>query len=182
MLNKSVGRRYAEAFFAIAQEQNKIDEFEKELADVVDVIMSHEDLKAFMFHVLIPPQEKKDILSRLFADRVSPNALSFLNLVIDKRRVDHLGVMFDEYRAMADESKNIIKAEVTSAKDVSEQDIAGLEKTLSEATGKKVRVTLTVDPSLIGGVKVRIGDRVIDASVVKKLDMLKSSLKRVKIS
>lgn len=181
MLNKSVGRRYAEAFFAIAQ-QNKIDEFEKELADVVDVIMSHEDLKAFMFHVLIPPQEKKDILSRLFADRVSPSTLSFLNLVIDKRRVDHLGVMFDEYRAMADESKNIIKAEVTSAKDVSEQDIAGLEKTLSEATGKKVRVTLTVDPSLIGGVKVRIGDRVIDASVVKKLDMLKSSLKRVKIS
>ena len=61
MLNKSVGRRYAEAFFAIAQEQNKIDEFEKELGDVVDVIMSHEDLKAFMFHVLIPPQEKKDI-------------------------------------------------------------------------------------------------------------------------
>ena len=76
----------------------------------------------------------------------------------------------------------INQGEVTSAKDVSEQDIAGLEKTLSEATGKKVRVTLTVDPSLIGGVKVRIGDRVIDASVVKKLDMLKSSLKRVKIS
>lgn len=182
MLNKSVGRRYAEAFFAIAQEQNKIDEFQNELGEVVDVIMSNEDLKAFMFHVLIPPQEKKDVLSQLFTDRVSASTLSFLNLVTDKRRADHLGVMFDEYQTMADESKNVIKAEVTSAKHVNEQDLVELEKTLSQATGKKVRVKLTVDPSLLGGVKVRIGDRVIDASVVKKLDMLKSNLKRVKIS
>ena len=181
MLNKSVGRRYAEAFFAIAQEQKKIDEFQQELGEVVDVIMSNEDLKAFMFHVLIPPQEKKDILSRLFADRVSVSTLNFLNLVMDKRRADHLGVMFDEYQTMADESKNVLKAEVTSAKHVKEQDLAQLEKTLSEATGKKVRVMLTVDPSLIGGVKVRIGDRVIDASVVKKLDMLNQASK-VKIS
>ena len=171
MLNKSVGRRYAEAFFAIAQEQNKIDEFQNELGEVVDVIMSNEDLKAFMYHVLIPPQEKKNVLSQLFADRVSASTLSFLNLV-----------MVDEYQTMADESKNVVKAEVTSAKHVNEQDLVELEKTLSQATGKKVRVKLTVDPSLLGGVKVRIGDRVIDASVVKKLDMLKSSLKRVKIS
>lgn len=103
----------------------------------MDVIMSNEDLKAFMFHVLIPPQEKKDILSRLFADRVSVSTLNFLNLVMDKRRADHLGVMFDEYQTMADESKNVLKAEVTSAKHVKEQDLAQLEKTLSEATGKK---------------------------------------------
>ena len=182
MLNKSVGRRYAEAFFAIAQEQNKIDEFQQELGEVVDVIMSNEDLKAFMYHVLIPPQEKKDILSKLFANRVSASTLHFLDLVMDKRRADHLEVMFDEYQTMADESKNVLKAEVTSAKHVNEKDLVELEKTLSEATGKKVRVKLTVDSSLIGGVKVRIGDRVIDASVVKKIDMLKSSLKRVKIS
>jgi len=182
MLNKSVGRRYAEAFFAIAQEQKKIDEFQTELGEVVDIIMSNEDLKAFMFHVLVPPQEKKNILSQLFASRVSASTLHFLNLVMDKRRADHLGVIFDEYQAMADESKNVLKAEVTSAKHVNELDLVELENTLSEATGKKVRVKLTVDPSLIGGVKVRIGDRVIDASVVKKLDMLKSSLKRVKIS
>ncbi|MGE5543771.1 MAG: F0F1 ATP synthase subunit delta [Bacillota bacterium] len=182
MLNKSVGRRYAEAFFAIAQEQNKIDEFQQELGEVVDVILTNEELKAFMFHVLIPPQAKKDILSQLFADRVSAGTLNFLNLVMDKRRADHLGVIFEEYQTMADESKNVLKAEVASAKYVSEQDLAELENTLSAATGKKVRVKLTVDPSLIGGIKVRIGDRVIDASVVKKLDMLKSSLKRVKIS
>lgn len=182
MLNKSVGRRYAEAFFAIAQEQKKIDEFQKELGEVVDIIMSHEDLKAFMFHVLVPPQEKKDILSQLFSTRVSESTLHFLYLVMDKRRANHLEVMFDEYQAMADVSRNVLKAEVTSAKHVDGQDIAELEKALSTATGKMVRVKLTLDPSLIGGVKIRVGDRVIDASVVKKLDMLKSSLKRVKIS
>jgi len=182
MLNKSVGRRYAEAFFAIAQEQKKIDEYQKELGEVVDTIMSNEDLKAFMFHVLVPPEEKKQVIAQLFSHAVSDSTIRFLNLVMDKRRANYLKVIFEEYQAMADVSRNILKAEVTSAMVVNEQDIAELEKALSAATGKMVRVNLTVDPSLIGGVKVRVGDRVIDASVVKKLDMLRSSLKKVKIS
>ncbi|NLV17336.1 MAG: F0F1 ATP synthase subunit delta [Syntrophomonadaceae bacterium] len=182
MLNKSVGRRYAEAFFAIAQEQVKIDQFQQELAEAVETIISHEELKAYMAHVLIPPSEKKEVLAKLFSSRISDTTMNFLSIVVDKRRANHLEVIYDEYQAMADESRNILKAEVVSAKHVDKQDITQLEKALAAATGKKVRVEFSIDPTLIGGIKVRIGDRVIDASVVKRLDMLKSSLKRSKIS
>ena len=78
--------------------------------------------------MLIPPQAKKDVLFQLFSNRISEGTLYFLYLVMDKRRADHLEVMFVEYQAMADESRNIVKAEVTSAKHVDGQDIAKLKR------------------------------------------------------
>jgi F-type H+-transporting ATPase subunit delta len=182
MLNKSVARRYAESLFAIAQEQNQVDEFQKDLGQIADVIDSSQELKDFMAHVLIPPVAKKDIVARFFTGKVSATIFNFLNLVIEKRRAEYIGAIYAEYRDMADESHNVLKAEFVSARKVSDEDVSELEKSLSAATGKNVRINVIIDPSLIGGVKVRIGDRVIDASVLKKLERLKSSLQRVKIS
>lgn len=182
MLNKSVARRYAESFFAIAQEQNKIDEFQNELELVASTVASSAELQGFLAHVLIPPSEKKDILNKLFGGKIAQTTLNFLFVVVDKRRAAYIGVIYNEYKNMADESRNVLMAEFVSAKAVSQDEMAELEKALSAATGKTVRLSLSIDPSLIGGVKVRVGDRVVDASVVKRLDMLKSNLKKVKIS
>lgn len=182
MLNKSVARRYAEAFFAIAQEQQQVDLFQKEISEIAETISAHDELGVYMDHVLIPPKDKKEIISRLFAGKVSEVTLNFVRLVIDKRRANYFGAITEEYKAMADNSRNVLKADFVSARHVDKEDITELEKALSSATGKQVRINLTIDPSLIGGVKVRVGDRVIDASVVKKLEMLKSSLIQAKIS
>jgi F-type H+-transporting ATPase subunit delta len=182
MLNKSVARRYAEAFFAIAQERNLIDELQVELLEVADTIANNKDLAAFMGHVLIPPKDKREVVAQLFAGKISDVTLNFLNVVIDKRRANYIAAIAEEYKALADQSRNIVKADVVSAKPVTEQEVAELEKTLSAATGKTVKVSMNIDPNLIGGIKVRIGDRIIDASVVKKLELLKSDLMNVKIS
>ncbi|MGE5370506.1 MAG: F0F1 ATP synthase subunit delta [Solirubrobacterales bacterium] len=182
MLNKSVARRYAEAFFAIAQEQNKIDEYLNELETVFGTISADEEFSRFMNYLLIPPADKKDVLNKVFEGKVSVSTLNFARLVIDKRRAAYFGVILNEYKSMADEVNNVIKADFISAKPVSGDDIAELEKALSEATGKNVKINTSVDPALLGGVKIRVGDRIIDASVVKKLQMLKTSLKNTKIS
>lgn len=182
MLNKSVARRYAESFFAIAQEQNKIDDYQNELEVVASTIASSSELQGFMAHVLIPPSEKKEVLNKLFGGKIAQTTLNFVNVVVDKRRAPYIGVIFEEYQKMADESRGVLMAEFVSAKEVSQDEMAEVEKALSAATGKTVRLSLSIEPSLIGGVKVRVGDRVIDASVVKRLDMLKSNLKKVKIS
>lgn len=182
MLNKSIARRYAEAFFAIAQDSQKIDQYQNELTLVVDTVAASAELKTYMAHVLIPPVEKKNILTKLFADKVSEVTLNFLKVIVDKRRASYFEAIQQEFVAMADESRGILKADLYSAKPVSDQEIAELEKSFSAATGKSVKLNLTIDPSLLGGIKVRVGDRVIDASVVKKLDMLKANLKKAKIS
>ena len=83
---------------------------------------------------------------------------------------------------MADEARNIKKAELISAMPVSDEDVKTLSDNLSRSTGKTIQLNLTIDPALIGGIKIRMGDKIIDASVTKKLEMLKKNLKTAKIS
>ena len=182
MLNKSVARRYAEAFFSIAQESGKVDQFQQELEKIVQIISETEHLQEYFDHLLIPPKEKKELVDKIFADQVSSLTLNFLSMIIDKRRGNYIALIVDEYKVMADETRNITKAELISAREVSEEDIKILAEKLSASTGKTVQLKLQVDPSLLGGVKIRMGDQVIDATVAKRLDMLKEQLKQVKIS
>jgi len=182
MLNKSVARRYAEAFFSIAQESRKIDDYQRELEYIVKTIDKTEDLKEYFNHLLIPTKEKKEVARKIFAKQVSRMTLNFLLMIIDKRRESYIGLIAEEYKEIADETRNITKAELFSAKEVSDQEISDLAKRLSAATGKTVQLKPMVDPSLLGGVKIRIGDQIIDGTVAKKLEMLKEKMKQAKIS
>ncbi len=182
MLNKSVARRYAEAFFSIAQEAGKIDEYQDELGKIVQTIEDIPDLKAYFAHPLLPAKEKKEIAKQVFGSAVSPLALNFLLLILDKKRQDYLGLINKEYVDMADLSRNITKAELISAMPISDEDLNTLSDNLSRSSGTTVQLRVSVDPSIIGGLKIRLGDKVIDASIAKKLEMLKRSLQTAKIS
>jgi len=182
MLNKSVARRYAEAFFSIAQENNKVDDLQLELEKVVEVIETTENLKDYLAHLLIPAKEKKDVTSKIFTGNISQITLNFVLMIIDKRRETYIGVIADEYKDMADEARNIMKAELVSAREVSSDEMSILAEKLSVSTGKTVQLKQVVDPALIGGIKIRMGDQIIDGTVAKKLEMLKERLKQVKIS
>ena len=120
--------------------------------------------------------------SALMVEENQHLTLNFLNMIIDKRRETYIGLISEEYRDMADELRNITKAELTAAAPVSEADMKNLEQNLSAKTGKTVQLSLKVDPGLIGGLKIRIGDQIVDATVAKKLEMLKEQLKQAKIS
>jgi len=182
MLNKTVARRYAEAFFAIAQERQQVDSLENELKSVAALLAEYEDLASFLYHPLIPPRNKVEVMDQLLANKLSPVTLDFVKLVIQKRRERYLVAISEEYTALADEARNIIKAELTTAKPLTEEAVAEIREKLSQSTGKTVRLDVKVDPSLLGGIKVRVGDRVIDASVAKQLTMLKEELSRAKVT
>lgn len=182
MLNKSVARRYAEAFFSIAQQANKIDDYQAELGKVVQSVKETEALEEYFAHPLIPAKEKKEIVQQLFGSVISAVTLNFVMLLLDKKRETYLDLIASEYEKMADESRNIQKAELTTAMAVPETEIKNLSEKLSTATGKTIQLSLTIDPALLGGVKIRMGDKIIDASVVKKLEMLKKNLKQARIS
>jgi len=82
---------------------------------------------------------------------------------------------------MADESRNIVMAEMVAAREVPEDEVKSLADKLSASSGKTVKLQVKVDPSLLGGIKLRLGDRIIDGTVAKKLEMMKSQLKQAKI-
>lgn len=182
MLNKSVARRYAEAFFSIAREAGKVDEYQQELELVVRTVDESELLQEYFAHLLIPAKEKKEVANKIFAGQVSQATMNFISIIIDKKREAYLALITEQYTEMADEQRNILKAEMYSAREIPDADVSELAEKLSVSTGKTVQLKPMVDPSLLGGIKVRIGDQIVDATVAKKLEMLKNAMKQAKIS
>lgn len=182
MLNKSVARRYAEAFFSIAREADKIDAYQAELEQVITAITEIDGMKEYLDHLLVPPREKKELVQKVFGEQLSSMTMNFLFMVIDKRRESYLEFICREYVEMADESRNIKQAELYAAREVPQSELDALQERLSASTGKKVVLKLTVDPALLGGAKIRMGDQIVDGTAAKKLQMLKEKLKNAKIS
>lgn len=182
MLNKSVARRYAEAFFSIAREADKIDAYQAELEQVITAITEIDGMKEYLDHLLVPAREKKELVQKVFGEQLSAMTMNFLFMVIDKRRESYLEFIYREYVEMADESRNIKQAELYAAREVPQSELEALQERLSATTGKKVVLKLTVDPALLGGAKIRMGDQIVDGTAAKKLQMLKEKLKNAKIS
>lgn len=182
MLNKSVARRYAEALFSIAKEENSIDQYQNQFKLVIDTIQEVEGLKGYLANFLIPGAEKKQLINRIFASELSTKMLTFLYIIVDKKREVYLELIYHEFVELADESRNIKKAELFTAQEVSDSDLAALAENLSKATGKTIRFQHSIEPDLIGGVKIRIDDKIIDATIKKRLQLLSENLKYAKIS
>ena len=149
---------------------------------IVDTINETPYRREYFEQLLIPAKEKKDIAGKIFAENISDTTLNFLMLLLDKRRQAYLDSILEEYMSMADEIKNITKGELISAQEVPADEVKALAEKLSASTGKQVQLEQTVDPSLLGGVKIRIGDQIMDGTIAKKLEMLKSQLMQVKLS
>lgn len=176
MLENAVSRRYAQAFFALAQETGNIDKFESELQAVVEAINETGELKKVMEHQLVSPDEKKAIINAVFAQEISETTMNFLDIVIDKYRATYIPGIYEEFVAYANHTRNMIDARVKSAVELTDSDLDTIKSKLADMTGKTVRVQSELDPSLIGGVVVRIGDKVVDGSLAGRLAKLKENL------
>lgn len=182
MRNKSIAKRYAQALIEISQERKTLDSYEKELQEVIDYIINEKNLKETWFSKELTTDDKKKVIKDFFAEKVSNIILNFLCLVIDKHRENFLVDIFMAYKAQGDILRNIQDAEVRSAVQITDKDFRILQEKLSAMTGKNIRLHAKIDPSLVGGLVIRIGDQVIDGSVIKRLAIIKNRLKNVQLS
>ena len=176
MIERRIVRRYATALFGAASKANVVDEVESDLGLVGYAIESSPALWDAMVSPIIPPAKKRQILGDIFGGKVQEITSAYLGLLVDKRREEALLETESEYVLLANEARGVVKAEVTSATPLDEDQQARLVSKLSSTTGKHIQLSSRVDPSVIGGVLVRIGDTVIDGSVKGQLAALRAKL------
>lgn len=178
MKNSSVVRRYAESLFAVSEKLGCTDAVRDDVK-LISSAYSAGDLSKVLSapSILISEKQKKAVLKDLFGARVQKICLNFLYLLIDRNRTNILFGIAEEFENLIYESRNIDLVSVESAYALSEDDLNKLQAALEKHLSKKLIISkVSVNPSLIGGLRVIIGNDVIDGSVAAELTDMKRSL------
>jgi F-type H+-transporting ATPase subunit delta len=172
-----LARRYAKALFAVGKEDGKFEEYSEALRGVAQ-LYTDTDLADSLTNPLYPMDVREKVMEGVVAsigvDKVVAN---FLNLLVEKKRADVLPDIADEYQIMVDEEKNVSHGTVVSAVELSKELQAKVQETLEKITGKKVELTASVDPSIVGGIIAKVGDLELNGSIKTQLASLKDSIK-----
>ncbi|MFS0862973.1 F0F1 ATP synthase subunit delta [Fredinandcohnia sp. 179-A 10B2 NHS] len=173
-----VAKRYAVALFQVAKEQNALDQFEEEIRTVKQVFSNNEDFQNVLKNPKLTVESKKSIVTEAFAG-FSQMTLNTLYILIDRHREDIIADVADEFVALVNDEKGIAEATVYSVRPLTKDEETGLSTVFASKIGKRsLRIQNVVDSSLIGGVKLRIGNRIYDGSVKGKLERLERELIR----
>ncbi len=182
MIPGALARRYARALLGLAKSPIQRDKFAKDLTQVDTLLASKDDAGTPVLSVIstdrFPSAERKKLMATL-ARRVAcdPTVIKFLDVVLDRGRIDGLHQIARAFARMSDEAAGRVQAQITSAAPLSSDALGRIKQALSTATGKEVVATTAVDPELIGGVVAKVGSYVIDGSVRSTLAQLRSSLR-----
>lgn len=179
MKNLIISKRYSRALFSLAEQDKAIERYGAELDGFNELLTKLPDLGNALRNPLYPEAVKKKLFKSVAKKvKLSPIMKGFLNLLIDKKRIQHLPGIREYYHKLIDEHSNIARAEVKAAVELSQDDLDQIAATLEKKIGKKIAVEFELDTSLVGGVYARIGDLVLDGSVRRQLLNFKESLKR----
>lgn len=176
-MSRIVAKRYARALFEVAENRQIIDVVGQELAEIRNTVESSVELQQFLTHPQVSAEEKKSVLEKLFGEKFKQETMHFLSLLVDRRRESVLQDVTEEYIRLANEARGVADATVTSAKPLSDQEKQRLAEKFGQLLNKTLRLENTVDPAIIGGLVIRIGDRLYDGSVAGKLAQFQQSLK-----
>ncbi len=173
MRNLRVARRYAVALMSVAESAKLIDRVAADCDGIAGTIRGSRELRLLLASPLVPSAKKKAVFHALFEKSVSSLMLGFLDLMIAKSREIHLADIIDQFAMLRDEKLGIVNVDVTSAVELRPAEESGLAQALEQYTRKKVRVRVTLDKAIRGGLVVRIGDTVLDASIRRQLEILR---------
>ena len=173
----TAARRYAEAGFQVAREADALDEWVTDLS-VLGEALEDPELHAVMEHPAIPFAAKEKVLRRAVSD-IRPEPVNLVLLMIRRGRPGAIPAMRRHFEELVRRERGVARAEVRTALPLDDEVRADLERTLQRLAGRDVELTEEVDPALIGGISVRIGDQLYDASVRSRLERLRARLTAV---
>lgn len=177
MIPGVIARRYATALLELGSESGQLDQLVDELQKLAEAYGGSSELRAAFADPLVAVQAKKAILAEV-GDRVGASATTknAASLLLDRRRIAALPAIAAKLRELADARRGIIRAEVLTAMPLPEEYFSKLQRELERITGRRIALDRKLDPTLICGVVVRVGDTVFDGSLVSRLRQLKDSM------
>lgn len=179
---KLVSKIYGEALFEAAMEGKDADILMEEIRAVCSILKENPDFDKLMMHPGVPKQEKLKVIEQVFRGRVSDELTGLLTVVVEKERYRDLQAVFGYFTARVKEMEGIGTAYVTSAAELSEAQKESVRaKLLSTTAYKTMEMHYQTDPSLIGGMVIRINDRVVDSSIRTKLNDLTRQLLQIQL-
>ena len=180
---KLVTKTYADALFSLAKEEDKVDALYSEVCDLIGILDDNPDLARVMSHPSVDKNEKIEAIKNIFTGRVSPELCGLLNQIVVNNRYEEIDGILASFVGMVKEYKKIGVAYVATPFALSDGQKERIERKLLDTTGyEKMEMNFSEDPSLIGGIRIRIGDRVVDSSVSTKLNELAKELRRIQLS
>jgi F-type H+-transporting ATPase subunit delta len=173
MSELTVAARYAKSLIDLAQEQNIVEDIKGDMDLFLHTLKASPQLKAVLANPIVSHSKKVKILDEIFKDKVNKASIAFFNLMVNKSRGEVLYFTAEEYINLYDIKKHIVKATVVSATALSEENKKKMVADIQAATGGTIKLVAKVDPSLIGGFVLTVGDRQVDTSIASDLNKLK---------
>lgn len=179
---KLISKTYGDALFELAVEENKVDDLQEEIGQLQKILQENGDFGRLMTHPKINKDEKIKVVTDVFKGRISDELLGFLTIIISKDRYQEIDGILEYFLTEVKKYKGIGVATVTTAVPLREEQRRKVEQRLLDTTDyKSMEIHYKQDAALIGGMVIRIGDRVVDSSISTKLNELQKELLKVQI-
>ena len=179
---KLISKTYGDALFELAVEDGKVDVFMDEISELLTILKKEEELTKLMNHPKVLKEEKIQVIQNVFKGRISDEIVGFLTLIIQKERYSEAEAILEYFLDQVKEYKGIGVAYVKTAVTLTEIQKKQVEERLLQTTKyRQMEMHFNVDKSLIGGMVIRIGDRVVDSSISTKIDELGRQLMKIQL-
>jgi ATP synthase F1 delta subunit len=169
---EEIAQVYARALFQVAKEQDKLDKLRDELAQFADAVSESHELSVFLFSPYFSTEEKRDGLRKAVVD-ADPEFQNFLELLAENHRMPVIFRIRRAFDALWEEENKLLPVDVTSATPLDKKLVKSIGDRIGEQTGRKVNLNAHVDPDILGGIVLRVGNSVLDASIKNRLNRLR---------
>jgi F-type H+-transporting ATPase subunit delta len=174
---EEIAEVYGKSLFEVAKEQDKLDLIREQLGQFADALQDNRDLAVFFFSPYFSTPEKKDGLGKLL-DGADPTLINFLELLIDKHRMPVIFRIRRHFDQLWEEENKVLPVQISTATELDDAIVKQIGDRIAKDTGQKIELTSNVDPDILGGIVLRVGNSILDASIRNRLDNLRKHVAR----
>jgi F-type H+-transporting ATPase subunit delta len=174
---EEIAEVYGRSLFAVAQEQGKLDEIREQLGQFADALNDNRDLAVFFFSPYFSTPEKKDGLTKT-VDGADETLINFLELLIEKHRMPAIFRIRRYYDGLWERENKVLPVQISTATELDDKIVKQIGDRIAKDTGQKIELTASVNPDILGGIVLRVGNSILDASIRNRLDNLRKHVAR----
>jgi F-type H+-transporting ATPase subunit delta len=174
---EEIAQVYARALFEVAKEHGLLDEMRDDLTEFAQALSDTRELAVFFFSPYFSTEEKKDGLKRVVTG-AEPVFMNFLEALIERHRMPAIFRIRDDYQELWEDERHLLSVEVTSAIELDKATVSSIGDRIGEQTKRTVELSSKVDPDILGGIVLRVGNFVLDASIRARLEQLRKQVSR----